>query len=240
MKKGIPGLSGFYCNDLGQIFSTRKGYSIELHQYDCKRTGQKCIYVVNNDRRRKYYVPKLIASAFIRELQNGEIAVHKNEDITDNTPTNLKIKIGSYPLLEYERKAEEIPTGLRRRKDGYIAYICHNYKEYILCTSTTKDKAKEIYARAKAEKRNGTFNPKDYEKYKIRKKELPVGVYKMKYGFKSYINHNGRIYLLSKHVTIEEASRLYQRAKNEVKKGTFNHKDYKQYHLKPVKVKNKL
>jgi len=183
----------------------------------------------------------LIASAFDRKVLKGEKVEHINGDTNDNTPSNLKIVTGSYKLLIEKQKIKNSAIqydsnyGVIKRQAGYVAKIKHNGRNYTLCAPTTKPIAEMLFNRALKERKDKKFYISNNDKWR-KLRDLPKGVYKYRGYYYSKLRYKGKTVYLCRNVTLEEAKRLYNKAKEEIEEGIFNPKNYKKFHLKPVKA----
>lgn len=90
--KDIPGYENMYqANDDGQIRSIRRGRPKIMRPRFDKKINAMMVYVDNGKGKKgPIQVSKLIMDAFVGEMPKGMCRIHKNGDILDNRPCNLK------------------------------------------------------------------------------------------------------------------------------------------------------
>ena len=82
--KQIYGYENYYVSKSGKVFSGNK----ELRQYSNK--GYSLVYLYKDTKRKKYFVHRLVATAFIPNSENYPFINHKDENPKNNNVMNLE------------------------------------------------------------------------------------------------------------------------------------------------------
>lgn len=82
--KQIDGYENYYVSKSGKVFSRNK----ELRQYSNK--GYSLVYLYKDTKRKKYFVHRLVATAFIPNPENYPFVNHKDENPKNNNVMNLE------------------------------------------------------------------------------------------------------------------------------------------------------
>ena len=88
MMKDIKGYEGLYkVTDKGEVISVRRGKMLKPQK---KRKGYLFVILCNNKHRRRFYVHRLVAEAFIENPCSKEQVNHINGVKNDNRVSNLE------------------------------------------------------------------------------------------------------------------------------------------------------
>lgn len=89
MMKEIINYPDYYVDDSGNVYSRKYGYLRELKQYP-KTHGYLYVALSKNGKKDYLRVHRLVAEAFIPNLDNLPEVNHKDEDKTNNRVNNLE------------------------------------------------------------------------------------------------------------------------------------------------------
>lgn len=87
--KEISEFPGYYINTKGEIFSKMKG-SIRILKTHINKFGYERVILYKNKKPFNFQVHRLVAEAFIPNINNLPIVNHKNENKIDNQVSNLE------------------------------------------------------------------------------------------------------------------------------------------------------
>lgn len=106
----IKDYEGLYeVSTLGRVRSFHKE---EVGMVMCVYThwkGYKFIYICKNGQRKKFFVHRLVACAFIPNPENHPIVNHKDLDKANNMLSNLEWCDESANMIHWRKMAEAIP-----------------------------------------------------------------------------------------------------------------------------------
>ena len=143
MMKDIKGYEGLYkVTDKGEVISVRRGKMLKPQK---KRKGYLFVILCNNKHRRRFYVHRLVAEAFIENPCSKEQVNHINGVKNDNRVSNLEwvtAKENNNNPLTKQHQHGRVYTAERKRKISDSLKGKHLSEEH-------KQKLREAWVRRK-------------------------------------------------------------------------------------------
>jgi len=87
--RSIPGFQHYYATEDGRIFSEKRKEIIEL-KGSVSADGYQVVQLMNNNKKEKYRVHRIIALTWLSNLRNLEIVNHKDGNKLNNNVNNLE------------------------------------------------------------------------------------------------------------------------------------------------------
>jgi hypothetical protein len=110
----IPGFSGYYINNIGEVWSEPNIYYPTGRILNSFRNG-KCkhryLFLCRNNKRFKRFIHRLVLEAFVGPCPEGKECCHKNDIADDNNLVNL------YWGTRSENIADAFKNGGRKRHE---------------------------------------------------------------------------------------------------------------------------
>lgn len=115
--KKIKGYENYYVSDNGKVFSKINGELKEKTPF-LSHNGYKRVTLWNNGKQKKYFIHRLVAEYFVKNINNYDSVDHIDENKLNNNYNNLRWTSKSYNLGRSNAK-------LNKTK---VDYIKKNYK----------------------------------------------------------------------------------------------------------------
>lgn len=150
--KDIEGYEGFYqASNFGRIRSLYGRVSIMKFKTD--KDGYYHVGLTLNRKQRTFRVHRLIASAFVKNVQNLPEVNHKDLNKKNNQKSNLEWTDGRGNKKHYH-KDQKNNTGILKIRNGFSAQFTVNKKQYYVGFFDTYEEAELKYNEAFEHKDN--------------------------------------------------------------------------------------